>query len=245
MASDANSLWVHLVQDTAGIGNLAPPTPFPSDTSHSAQLPIFCPQDLCKMEKTAPPMQTTYQFIMIKHSHFGRNQGTAASHQQRHTILCHQSIASISILVEIARELTKTSNQARALPHTTQNSPQSYIASSEVITAPPPSTNNTERSLTTRLLPSLQFLRKSLENSQRHIQSSSSPPQHLPKYTSIKHQNFGINYGNAAIHRQRQTIPHHQAIANTPIIKRIACELAKIHPIKREPSPTPPKKHLD
>jgi hypothetical protein len=47
-------------------------------------------------------------------------------------------------------------------------------------------------------------------------------PAHLPKYTSIKHQHFGSDYGAAAIHRQRQTIHHHQAIANTPIIKKIA-----------------------
>ena len=40
-------------------------------------------------------------------------------------------------------------------------------------------------------------------------------PSHtpLPKYTSIKHQRFGRDYGAAAIHRQRQTILHHQAIA--------------------------------
>jgi len=103
-----------------------------------------------------------------------------------------------------------------------QNSPRSHIIdNSEAITAPLPSTDNAKQSLTTRLLPSFQFSWKSLENSQRHIQSSSSPPPHLPKYTSIKHQHFGRDYGNAAIHRQNQMIPHHQAIANTPIIKKI------------------------
>jgi len=75
--------------------------------------------------------------------------------------------------------------------------------------------------------------------------SLAKAPAHLPKYTSIKHQHFGSDYGAAAIHRQRQTIHHHQAIANTPIIKKIAWELAKIHPIKREPPPTPSKIHLN
>ena len=82
--------------------------PFPIwYTSHSAQLPFFCPQDHCKMEKTAPPVQTTSQFILIKHSCFGRNHGSAASHQQHQTIPHHQVIATTSILVDIAQELTK------------------------------------------------------------------------------------------------------------------------------------------
>jgi len=43
---------------------------------------------------------------------------------------------------------------------------------------------------------------------------------------------FWMNRGAAAIHRQRQTIPQHQAIASTSILAKIARELAKIHPIK-------------
>jgi hypothetical protein len=83
-------------------------TPFPSGihvTLPNSQ--FFCPQDLCKMEKMAPPVQTTSQFILIKHSHFGSNHGTAAIHQQHQMIPHHQAIASTSILAEIGRELTK------------------------------------------------------------------------------------------------------------------------------------------
>jgi hypothetical protein len=48
-------------------------------------------------------------------------------------------------------------------------------------------------------------------------------PSHTPpKIHMIKHQHFGRDNSAAAIHRQRQTILHHQAIANTPIIKKIA-----------------------
>ena len=49
----------------------------------------------------------------------------------------------------------------------------------------------------------------------------------------------------AAIHRQCQTIPHHQAIASTSILVEIAQELAKTHPIKRKPSLKPPKIQID
>ena len=128
-----------------------------------------------------------------------------------------------------------------------------------------------------------------------HIQSSSSPPPLLPKYTSIKHHHFGRDHGAAAIHRQCQTflvirllsilqltrktqssthLPkftlikhrrsginhgavaatwqcttalHNQATDSIPICVEIAREVTKIHPIKREPTPTPPKIkiHLD
>jgi hypothetical protein len=47
------------------------------------------------------------------------------------------------------------------------------------------------------------------------------------------------------IHQQRQTIPHHQATAFTSILVEIARELANTHPIKREPSLTPPKIQID
>jgi hypothetical protein len=61
----------------------------------------------------------------------------------------------------------------------------------------------------------------------------------------IKHSLFGSNHGTASIHRQHQTIPHHQAIASTSTLAEFARKLTKIHPIKLEPSPTPPKIHLD
>jgi hypothetical protein len=148
MASDANSPWAHLVQDTAG------PTPFSSGIQVTLPNSQFvCPQN-CKMVKTAPPMQTTYQFILIKHSsHFGQNHGTAAIHRQRQTIPCHQVYClQFNFCGNCPRTHQDTSNQAQALPHTTQNSPQSYITSSEAIAVPPPSTDNTKGSLTTRLI---------------------------------------------------------------------------------------------
>ena len=80
------------------------------------------------------------------------------------------------------------------------SSPRSYITSSEAITAPPPSNDNTKLFLTTRLLPSLQFLRKLLKNSPRYIQSSSSPLPHHPQFTSVIHRWFGSDYGACTIH---------------------------------------------
>ncbi len=41
------------------------------------------------------------------------------------------------------------------------------------------------------------------------------------------------------------TVLHSQAIDSTPIFVEIALEVTKIHPIKRKPSPTPPKIHLN
>jgi len=115
-----------------------------------------------------------------------------------------------------------TSNQARAFPHTSQNTHKPNIAISNVIAAPLPSTDNAKQFLTIRLLPPHQFLWKSLENLRRFIQSSTSLPSHLPKHTLIKHRHFECDCGAAAIHRQCQTIPHHQAIASTSILVEIA-----------------------
>jgi hypothetical protein len=103
MTSDANSPWAHLTQDTASMANLTLPTPFPSGIQ--VTLPnsrFFCPQDDCKIEKTAQPMQTTSQLILIKHSLFGSNHGTASIHRQHQTIPHHQAIASTSTLAEFA-----------------------------------------------------------------------------------------------------------------------------------------------
>ena len=72
-----------------------------------------------------------------------------------------------------------------------------------------------------------------------------APPPHHPKFTSIIHHWFGSDYGTSTIHRQHQTIPHHQVIVPTSILVEIARELTKTHPIKLEPSPTPPKIHID
>ena len=101
-------------------------------------------------------------------------------------------------------------------------SPRSYIPGSEAITAPPPSNDNTKLFLTTRLLPSLQFLRKLLKNSTRYIQSSSSPLPHHPNFTSVIHRRFGSDNSASTIHRQHQMIPHHQTIAPISILVEIA-----------------------
>ena len=110
-----------------------------------------------------------------------------------------------------------------------------------------PSTNNATRISITRLVPPLQLSWISLENMLRlrYIQSSTSFPPHLPKFIPIKHCHFRSNHSAAAIYQQRQMIPYHQATATTPILGVIALELVKEHPIKCEPSPTPPKIHLD
>jgi len=76
---------------------------------------------------------------------------------------------------------------------------------------------------------STSILAESLENFWRYFQSSASLPSHLPKYTSIKHRHFGSDCGTAAIHRQCQTIPHHQAIVSTLILAEIARELTQTH----------------
>ena len=97
-----------------------------------------------------------------------------------------------------SRTCKETSNQALAFPYTSKNTHQSNIAISEAIEAPLPSTDNAKQCLTIRLLPSTdnakqcltirllpppQFLQKSLKNLQSHVQSSTSLPSHLPKYT--------------------------------------------------------------
>ena len=110
---------------------------------------------------------------------------------------------------------------------------------------PLPFTDNAKHSFTIRLLPPLQFLQKLLENSWRYIQSSANLPSHLPKYTWIKHCHFRSDCGISAIHRQCQTNPHHQAIASTLILMEITRELMKLNPIKRKPSLTPPKIHIN
>jgi hypothetical protein len=70
------------------------------------------------------------------------------------------------------------------------------------------------------------------------------PVQTTSQFTSVIHRRFLSNFSASTIYRQHQTIPHHQAIASTSILAEIAQELTKIHPIKLEPSPTPPKIHL-
>ena len=114
-----------------------------------------------------------------------------------------------------------------------------------MIAVPLPSINNAKQFLTIRLLPPHQSLRKLLENSWRFIQSSTSLPCHLPKHTSIKHYHFDCNCGPAAIYQQRQTIPHHQAMASTSTLAKISRELVQTHPIKHTLTLAPPKVHIN
>ena len=115
-----------------------------------------------------------------------------------------------------------TPNQARALPHTPQNTHRSNIDILEEITATLPSTDNAKQSLTTRLLPTLQLSRQSLENLQRYTLSSASFPSQLPKFTSIEHRCFGSNHGAGAATQRYTTVLHNQAIDSIPIFVEIA-----------------------
>ena len=75
-----------------------------------------------------------------------------------------------------------------------------------------------------------------------------NPIKHTPpKITLIKHRRSGINHGAAAATWQCTTALHNQATDSIPICVEIAREVKKIRPIKREPTPTPPKIkiHLD
>ena len=68
---------------------------------------------------------------------------------------------------------------------------------------------------------------------------------HLQKFTSIEHCHFGSNHSSAAPTQRYTTVLHNQAIDSTPTFVEITLEVTKIHPIKREPSPPPPKIPLD
>jgi len=86
---------------------------------------------------------------------------------------------------------------------------------------PQPSTDHTQWSLTTKLLPPLQFLWKLLENSQRNTQSRVSPPPHHLKFISIKHCHFRSDQGAATIHQLHQLIPHCHVFASSLIPVKI------------------------
>jgi len=77
------------------------------------------------------------------------------------------------------------------------------------------------------------------------MEKTAQPMQPTSQFISITHCRFGSNHGAAAATQQYTTVPHNQAIESTPIFVKIACKVTKIHPIKRKPSPTPPKIHLD
>jgi hypothetical protein len=68
-----------------------------------------------------------------------------------------------------------------------------------------------------------------LKDSRRHIQSNTILPSHTPKYASIKHRHFGSDCGAAAIHPQRQTIPHHQATMPPLLFSRKLLENSQRH----------------
>jgi hypothetical protein len=161
----------------------------------------------------------------------------------------HQTIAPISILAEIAWELTKihpielkpslTPPKFTSLIHRRFGS--NYGAS--------PSTDNAKWSLTTRLLPSLQLSRKLLENLRRSHpikrEPSLAPPKIHLNWTMPFWKQSRLCSRHPRIHNGPSQLGHNQGIGSTPIFVEIALEVTKIHPIKRDPSPTPPRIHLD
>ena len=81
----------------------------------------------------------------IEHCRFGSNHCAAAATQRYTTVLHNQAIDSTPIFCgNCSRSHEDSANQARALPHTSQNSPRSHIAILETITVPPTSTDNTK-----------------------------------------------------------------------------------------------------
>jgi hypothetical protein len=224
MASDANSPWAHLMQDTAGMANQTPSTPFPSDIQVTLPNSRFiCPQDHCKMEKTAPPVQTTSLFTsVIQHPRFGSNNSASTIHRQHQTIPHHQAIAFASIVAEIAQELTKI-HPIKLEPSSTP--PTIHLGHTSPLRK---RVRRLHHPPTISMIPHHQAIASTSilaeiarELTKIHpIKLEPSPTPH--NFTSVIHRQFGSNYGASTIHRQRQMIPHHQTIANTPIIKKIA-----------------------
>ena len=140
MASDVNSPWAHLIQGTAGMANLTPPTPLPSGIQ--VTLPnyrFFAHKIIAKWRKRPnpckPPPSSSQSHISILEVI------TAPQPQPNDT---QQSLTTRPLPHFTSRSHEDTPNQVRALPHTTQNSPQSHIAISKTITVPLPSTDNTK-----------------------------------------------------------------------------------------------------
>ena len=247
------------------------------------------------------------RYTSIKHFIFKCDCCTTAIHQQCQTIPHHQAIASTSILTKMHENLRRYIQSSTSLPshihpklHINQTLP--FRMQLQCCCHPSTMPNN---SLPSGYCLHMNSCKKLLENSCRHIQSSMRLPSHLPKHTSIKHCHLGCNCGTAAInrqcqtiphhqamastsilakklgklrrhiksstrlplhllkytsikhchskcdcgaaaiHQQCQTIPHHQAIASTSILAKMARELVKIHPIKCEPYLTPPKTQIN
>jgi len=180
------------------------------------------------------------KYTSIKHLHFRRDCGADDIHRQQQTIPHNQTIA-FPLIFELAQTHPIKHEPSITPPKIHINQTSHFRKWLRRLCHPPTTPNNPS----TRLLPPLQFLQNLLKNSQRYIQSSASLPSRLSKYTSIKHLHFRSDYGASAIHQQYQTIPHHQAIAFTLIFVDITQELAQTHPIKHEPSLTPPKIHIN
>ena len=174
------------------------------------------------MEKTAPPVQTTSQFIFINIVVSEATTVPLPSTNNTKQFLTIRLLPLHQFLRKSFENLRRYIQSSTSLPSHLPNIHRSNITISNAIAVPLPYTNNSKQFLTIMLLPPLQFLRKLLENSRRYIQSSPILPSHLPKHTLIKHHHFECDCGATAIHRQRHTIPHHQSIASTSILAEIA-----------------------
>ena len=180
------------------------------------------------------------RYTLIKHCNFRSNCSAASIHRQCQTIPQHQAIASTSILAEITRELAQThpiKRKASLTPpkvHINQTSPFQMQLWHRCNS--PTTPNNSS--------PSGYCLH--INSCKNHLitckdktnQARAFPHTYILRYTFIKHCHFECDCSVAAIHRQCQTIPQHEAIAFTSNLAKITWELAQTHPIKREPSLT-------
>ena len=137
-----NSTWAYLVQDTAGMANLTPPTVSPSGIQVTWPNSRFLPTRSLQNGENGPARSNHLPVHLDKTKLF-RKQPQYLCHPPTPTTPNNSSLAGYCLHFSSA-VLQDTSNQARALPHTTHDSPRSYIAGSEAIAAPPPSTDNTK-----------------------------------------------------------------------------------------------------
>ena len=104
------------------------PLPLSHLISHSAQLPFFLPTRSCKMEKRPhlckPPPNSPRSYIAGSEASTAPPPSTDNINDSSPPGYCLHFNSSRNC----SRTHQDTSNQARALPHTTQSSPQSHIA---------------------------------------------------------------------------------------------------------------------
>jgi hypothetical protein len=204
------------------MANRTTSTPFPS--SINVTLPnsqFICPQDHCKMEKTAPLVKTTSLFTLVIHPRFGSDNGASTIHQQHETIPHHQAIAFTSILAEIAQELTKI-HPIKLEPSPTP--PTFYVSHTSPVRKrlrrlhhPPTIPNDSSP-------PGYCPHFNSCGNCLRTHQDTSNQARALPHTTQIhlSHTSPVRKRLRRLHHRQRQMIPHHQTIAPISILMEIA-----------------------